>query len=364
MGETVIKFTRGVPPPESFPARQLAECAKDVLEKNSAIVLQYGPAGGYQPLRQWIAQSCQVQENRIVLGQGSLQLLDILSKLLLTQGDVAYTEEPTYDRAFTLLQRAGARVIGFPLTKDGPDINQMEARLINGERPKLYYTIPDFQNPSGMVISLDSRKKMLSLAEKYDFWIIEDSPYRYLRYYGSEIPSLFEQNPNRVIRMSSFSKLISPGLRVGYAVLPEALAVRVLKYAEDTYINASYFNQAIVMDYIEKGWLETNLESLKQLYTPRLDTILAALKSNLESFGKWHKPEGGFFVGFTANFPLDADKLLKKAEEFGVQLTDGRGFFVNGDGNRFIRLPFCALTPEEIETGIHRLAKVLDTFRK
>ncbi len=175
-----------------------------------------------------------MQENRIVLGQGSLQLVDILSRLLLTQGDIVYTEDPTYDRTATVLRRAGARVVGFPLTKEGPDINQMEARLKSGERPKLFYTIPDFQNPSGMVISLDSRKELLVLAEEYDFWIVEDSPYRSLRYYGSEIPSLFEQNPSRVIRMSSFSKLISPGLRVGYAVLPAALAARVLKYAEDT----------------------------------------------------------------------------------------------------------------------------------
>jgi len=363
MEETVIKFTRGVPPPESFPARQLAECAKNVLEKDSAVVLQYGPAGGYLPLRNWIAQSCRVQENRIVLGQGSLQLVDILSRLLLTQGDIVYTEDPTYDRTATVLRRAGARVVGFPLTKEGPDINQMEARLKSGERPKLFYTIPDFQNPSGMVISLDSRKELLVLAEEYDFWIVEDSPYRSLRYYGSEIPSLFEQNPSRVIRMSSFSKLISPGLRVGYAVLPAALAARVLKYAEDTYINASYFNQDC--DGLHrKRWFEANLESLKCLYTPRLDTILAALESKMESFGNWHKPEGGFFVGFTANFPLDAGELLKKAEESGLQLTDGRGFFVNGDGSRFIRLPFCALTPEEIETGIHRLAKVLGSFRK
>ena len=360
----MIKFTRGVPPPESFPAGQLAECAKSVLEKHSAVVLQYGPAGGFVPLRNWIAQSCQVTENRVILGQGSLQLMDILSKLLLSQGDVAYTEEPTYDRTITVLRRTGAQVVGFPLTKDGPDIDQMEARLKSGERPKLFYTIPDFQNPSGMVIPQESRKRMLALADKYDFWILEDSPYRPLRYFGSEIPSLFEQNPDRVVRLSSYSKLISPGLRVGYAVLPDTLAKQVLKYAEDTYINASYLNQAIVIDYIEKGWFKANLESLKHLYTPRLETILASLESNLGDFGSWHKPEGGFFVGLTTNFPLDAGELLKKAEESNLQLTDGRGFFVNGDGSRFIRLPFCALTPEEIKTGIQRLAKVLDTFRK
>lgn len=364
MAETAIKFTRGVPPPESFPVRQLTECAKDVLEKYSAIVLQYGPAGGFQPLRRWIAQSYQVQENRVVLGQGSLQLMDILSKLLLAQGDTAYTEDPTYDRTATVLRRAGAQVVGFPLTNDGPDLDKMEARLKKGERPKLFYTIPDFQNPSGMVVSLECRKKMLALAEEYNFWIVEDSPYRSLRYYGNEIPSLFEQNPDRVVQMSSFSKLLSPGLRVGYAILPESLSPRVLKYAEDTYINSSYFNQALVLDFIEKGWFEGNLESLKRLYTPRLNTLLAALESEMMSLGTWHKPEGGFFVGFTANFALDADELLKKAEESGLQLTDGRGFFVSGDGSRFIRLPFCALTPEEIKIGIQRLANALNTLKK
>jgi len=359
MSESVIRFTRGVPPPETFPKTRLAECAAAVLEKYGDVVLQYGPSAGFTGLRQWIAAESGVDETRTIIGQGSLHLQDMLARVLLQPGDVAYVEEPTYDRTVTILRRSGAHVVGFPLGAEGPDVEEMEKRLKDGERPRLFYVIPDFQNPSGMVIPLATRQRIAELAREYDFWIVEDSPYRRLRYEGEDVPAVFDLCPERTVRMSSFSKLISPGLRVGYAVLPGALAKPLLKYAEDTYINPSYFNQAIVYEYIQRGWLEEALPRLKSLYAPRLKAMLAALEREMNGLADWVKPQGGFFVSLVLKTPVDADVLLSEAGKAGLVLSDGRGFYVERDGSRFIRLPFCALTIEEIELGIQRLARVV-----
>ena len=360
MADSFIKLTRGVPAPESFPASQLIECAQAVLSgSETGAVLQYGPVGGYLPLRQHIAQEAGVEEKRIIIGQGSLHLQDMVAKLLLKPGDLVYVEEPSYDRTITLLRRAQARVAGIALEADGIDISALEKRLKAGERPVLFYLIPDFQNPSGSVLSLEKRQRVVALAEEYGFWIIEDSPYRRLRYKGNEISSIFGLSPGRVMKMSSYSKLIAPGLRVGYVITPPEIVASLTQYAEDTYITPSYLNQAIVIEFIRRGWLETNLEKLKALYAPRLESMLAALASSMGELATWSKPEGGFFIGLTLKARVNASELLARANQANLGLTDGRGFFVSGGGDGFVRLPFCALTQEEITEGIGRLAEIV-----
>lgn len=355
-----IKLTRGVPPPESFPVEQLAECSVAALRTYSDAILQYGPAGGFLPLRQYLAQLHGVAEYRVVVGQGSLQLQDLCARMMITPGAITYVEEPTYDRTLTILRRAGALVIGFPLDGDGPDVDAIEERLKDeGERPLLFYIIPDFQNPSGTVLSLKKRERIAALAQEYGFWIMEDVPYRRLRYRGSEPPTLYSLAPDRVFLMSSYSKLISPGLRVGYMIMPETIARPLLKFIEDTYITPGYLAQAIVYEYIQRGWLEPNIETLKALYEPRLDAMLSALDEQLAGLATWRRPDGGFFVGMTLQAEVRAKVLLAQAKAAGLQLTDGRGFFASGGGDRFVRLPFCALTPEEIREGIQRLADVV-----
>jgi DNA-binding transcriptional MocR family regulator len=280
--------------------------------------------------------------------------------MFIQEGDVAYVEEPSYDRTLTVLRRAGARVVGIPLDDDGPNIATLENRLRDGERPVLFYIIPDFQNPSGTVLSLDKRHRIAALAQEYGFWIIEDVPYRKLRYAGEDLPSLFNLAPDNVIQMSSFSKLISPGLRVGYAVGPETAMSRLTKMAEDTYINPSYLNQAMVFDFARRGWLTAQIEMLKELYAPRLEAMLAALDTHMAGHAQWRRPQGGFFVGMMLDGDVNADALLRRAREEDLILTDGRGFFANGGGDRFVRLPFCALTPEEISAAVERLAQVVN----
>jgi DNA-binding transcriptional MocR family regulator len=327
---------------------------------NGYEVLQYGKSRGYPRLRELLADEKDVDTSRIIVGQGSLQLQDFCARVLVEPGDVVYVEEPTYDRTLTIFRRAKAQVVGFPLTVDGVDVEGVEERLAGGERPMLFYVIPDFQNPSGTVLSEEKRHHLVRLARAYNFWIIEDVPYRRLRYRGEDVPSLFELAPDRVVQMSSYSKLISPGLRVGYVVAPEPLADRLAEMAEDTYINASYLNQAMVAEFIQRDWLEPQISELKELYEPRLYATLEALEKHMADLATWRRPEGGFFVGVTVNGSVDTDELLSRARDQSLLLTDGRSFFAeshNGEG--FIRLPFCALTPQEIEEGVARLARVV-----
>jgi 2-aminoadipate transaminase len=359
MADKPIKLTRGVPPPEAFPTAQLAECAQAALLDDGATVLQYGAARGYPPLRALLAQEAGVAEERVIVGPGSLQLQDFCARTLFEPGALAYVEEPSYDRAITILRRAGAQVVGFPLEDDGPDVAQIEDRLRHGERPALFYLIPDFQNPSGTVLSLEKRRRLAALAQQYGFWIIEDVPYRRLRYSGEEQPTLFDLAPDRVLQMSSYSKLVSPGLRVGYVIAPAAVAGQLARVAEDTYINASYLSQAVICQYIVRGWLDPNIARLKALYAPRLQATLAALDTHMTGLADWRRPEGGFFVGMTLRADVQAADLLARARAANLELTDGRGFYPQGGGDRFVRLPFCALTPVEIEEGIRRLAAVV-----
>jgi 2-aminoadipate transaminase len=359
MAKSSIKLTRGVPPTEAFPTAQLSECATTVLAEHGDVVLQYGPSRGFPALRALIAREAGVDDDQVIVGQGSLQLLDLCTRVLVDPGDVVYIEDPSYDRTLTTLRRAGAQVVGFPLADDGPDVDAVEARLRGGEMPKLFCLIPDFQNPSGTVLSRPKRERLADLAREYNLRIVEDVPYRRLRYRGEDLPTLFSLAPDQVIQMSSYSKLISPGLRVGYVIMPESLAGRLAKVAEDTYINASYLNQAMVAEFIQRGWLGPQIAMLKALYEPRLDAMLGALDTHMADLAAWRRPDGGYYVGMTLHADVRAEDLLARAREANLVLTDGRGFFVNRDGDRFVRLPFCALTPEEIQAGIARLAEVV-----
>ncbi|MFC2031529.1 PLP-dependent aminotransferase family protein [Chloroflexota bacterium] len=358
MGEEILKLTRGVPPIESFPVERLSESACAVLDQYGDQVLQYGTSRGFLPLRELVAKETGSRADQIIMGQGSLSLLDLCIRLLVKPGDLVYTEEPTYDRTLTLLRRGGARVEGIPLEDDGPDMGLLEQRLGGGDRPVLFYLIPDFQNPSGTVLSPEKRGRLVELARRFGFRIVEDVPYRRLRYRGQEAPTLLEIAPDRVIQMSSYSKLISPGLRVGYMVLPEDIAAPMAEMAEDTYINASHLNQAIIYDFVQRGWLEPQLDELRALYRPRLDATLAALDANMADLATWRRPDGGFFVGTNLNRPVKTEELLQRARDAGLLLTDGRGFYCRG-GEDFVRLPFCALTEQEITGGVARLAKVV-----
>ena len=358
MSKSIINLTRGVPPVEVFPLDDLIQCGEVCLREDPDVLLQYGRSPGYLPLREWLAAQHDVGADQILVANSSLEIFAFATQTLLRPGDRAFVESPSYDRAITLLRRAGADVVGIPLESDGMDMTILKWELEKGT-PVLVYVIADFNNPSGITTSLQKRQRLAELAREYGFWIAEDAPYRSLRYEGEDVPTVLTMAPDRVLHMSSFSKLIAPGLRLGYLVAPAPTIATLAAWAVDTYIGPVFPTQGMVYEYCRRGLLGPSIERLKQLYRPRLQATLAALESHMDG-ATWPKPQGGFFVGLTLPEETEVGGLMARAEPAGLKLTDGRSFFADpANGNRFLRIPFCALTPEQIEEGVSRLASIL-----
>ncbi|OJV88822.1 MAG: aspartate aminotransferase [Chloroflexi bacterium 54-19] len=359
-----IALTRGVPAEEALPAAKIGEALEAALQKNGPVILQYGNIGGYPPLRQYLAEQYKVNPNEILIGNGSLHLQDLFAGTVIKPGDTVLTEQPSYDRAIKTFRRRGAKVYGVPMEADGLNLALLEEEL-KRQVPAFLYIVPDFQNPAGLSTSYEKRKALVELADKYNFWIIEDVPYRNLRYRGEAIPLLREINPAHIVTMSSFSKLISPALRVGYMVAPADLIARVTRLAEETILSPVLPTQAVVAEFVQRGWLDENIASLKALYEPRLDAMIAAIRKYLPDV-TFTPPDGGFFVSIVLPETANYANLVERAQAVKLALTDGKTFFADplpGQDDtvkdRFVRLPFCAITPAQIEEGVRRLAELV-----
>lgn len=357
-----INFTRGVPANESFPLAEVADAAIDALKARGPAMLQYGPAAGFQPLREWLAEWQGVTPDRVLTGNGSLQLIEFLCLALLKPGDVVFTEVPTYDRTITMLRRHGIQVVGVPLDKDGPNLAALEAALAR-QVPKVFYLIPDFQNPSGATCSAAKRQRLAELAETHGFLMIEDAPYRPLRYRGKEEQTIYSLAPDRTVFMCSFTKLIAPGVRTGFMIGKPDLIAKLAKVAEDTYISPGYLAQGITYEWCRRGLLQPQIERLKQLYLPRLDACLSALDRHMPGSVDI-RPDGGFFISLSLPDGVSTSAVRTQAATRGLNLSDGLAFFPQGGGERFLRLPFCALTPAEVEEGVRRLAESVSAARE
>jgi len=365
VGSEQILFTRGVPALEALPNQLIATCLQAVLESSEGrAVLQYGHNGGYLPLRRMLSEQYGVSSDQVLIGNGSLHLQDMLAAHLVKPGDVVLTEQPSYDRAIKTFRRRGAKVIGIPLEEDGVDLNALE-RALARKTPAFMYVIPDFQNPSGITTSAAKRQALVELAERHGFWLVEDIPYRTLRYSGESLPLLRDISPERVLTVSSYSKLISPGLRVGYLIGPLNLVKQLTSLAEETVLMPTLPTEAAVVEFHQRGYFTTNLEHLRQLYAPRMQTMIKALKTSLPDI-PFAEPEGGFFVSITLPEQSEGANLLARAQAIRLVLTDGTAFFADplDEGKphlskRFVRLPFCALTPAQIEEGVQRLATLI-----
>ena len=362
-----ILFTRGVPPAEALPAGDLGECFDSVVRNDTSVVLQYGQQRGYAPLRSQLAEEYGVSGDEVLISNGSLQLQDLLSSHLIEGGEkggAVFTEQPSYDRAILTFRRNGARVIGIPLEEDGIDVDRLEAAL-QREVPAFLYLVPDFQNPTGATLSLEKRRRVVALAERYGFHILEDIPYRKLRYRGEDLPLLRDlDSSGRVITVSSFSKLLSPGIRVGFMIGQKALIDELTGLGENTYLAPVLPTQAAVSEYLRRGMLEPNIEGLKELYTPRWEAMTSSVKRELPG-ATMFLSDGGFFVGLMLPEDANTDNLVGRAKEQGLILTPGESFFADSDdgqplhGERFVRLPFCAVTTDQIEAGVSRLASLV-----
>lgn len=349
-----IALTRGVPANESFAIDALIDCAEQALRRYGTTILQYHPPRGFVPLREAIAEREGVPIEQVVLGNGSIQLLDLLIRTTLHPGDSVLVERPTYDRTIKAFRRAGCQVYGIPVEPDGPNLDALE-RALERHQPRMLYVIPDFQNPTGATMSAVKRESIMELAAKHKTFVVADLPYRPLRYWGEDEPALTTCGDGTLIQMSSFSKLISPGMRVGWMIAPEPIIDSMSTLAESAYICPSMVPQGMVYEFLRQGLLGPTLVRLKALYAPRLRACLDALDRHLPE-AQWVKPEGGFFLGVTLPEGISASEVRTRSLVDGLTLSDGKAFYPDGDGSRFIRIPFCGVNESDIDTAIARLA--------
>lgn len=347
---SAISFARGVPAPECLPIDLLADCAKGALERGGASVLLYGPGGGYGPLREWIAERHGVEPARVVITSGSLQGFVFLCERLVTPGTRVLVEAPTYDRPIKILKRLGAEIVPVPTDDDGllPDELADDAAFL--------YTIPTFQNPSGLTLALERRRRLVDVARERGLLVLEDDPYGLVRYEGEALPSLFElAGGDGVAYASSFSKTVAPGVRVGYFVLPEELAKEIEAHAVSTYISPPYLTQATVHEFIQRGHFEPNLERVNGLLKARRDAMLESLEEHMPDGAAWRRPDGGYFIWL--DLPNDAPTVAD-GEQAGVTFVPGTDFFADDGGAQSLRLAFSFVSPDEIREGVARLAGV------
>ena len=350
-----ISFARGVPAPECLPVGELADCAREVVERDGETVLSYGPVGGYAPLREWIADRHGVGAERVLLTNGSLQGFVFLAERL--AGKRVLVEQPTYDRPLKILRRLGVDVVPVAMDDEGLDPDALDRALADGPPPGFLYTIPTFQNPSGRSLSEERRHRVVEIAQAHDLLVIEDDPYGLVRFEGAAPPSLFElDGGDRVVYSSSFSKTIAPGLRVGYFVLPVELERELEAAAVSTYITPVLLGQATVYEFLRRGNFEPNLERVRGLLGARRDAMLDALATDLAGHGTWSTPQGGYFLWLELAGDVDALALLERATDAGVTFVAGVDF---GGAPNSARLAYSFVSPDEIREGVRRLAALV-----
>jgi 2-aminoadipate transaminase len=348
----MISFARGVPAPECLPVEELADCARAVLEEDGKTILSYGSAAGYTPLREYIGQWFGVHPGRVVITNGALQGFVLLARQL-ARGRRVLIEEPTYDRAIKILLESGASLGTVSLDDAGITPQSLKDALRMGDDPAFLYTIPTFQNPSGRTMSGERRKEIVEIAQQANLQVVEDDPYGLVRYAGEPQPALFDLSGKTFIYSSSFSKTISPGLRVGWYILPEELAAEITEAAASTYITPVLLNQAVALEFIRRGNFEPNLERVRGLLGARRDAMLTALDRHLSGC-TWTRPDGGYFIWLEFPQGTIAKTVLDRAE--GVTFVPG----VNCGGMpNTARLAFSFVSPEEIELGVARIAAAL-----
>jgi 2-aminoadipate transaminase len=356
---SVISFARGIPGPDLLPADEFGAAAKAAAEKDGARALNYGPPSGYPPLREWVAERHDVDPGRIELTTGSLQGFHFVARHFVDAGTTIFIEAPCYDRSVGILRALGARAVAIPLTEEGLDVDALAVALEATPGRKLVYTIPTFQNPSGRTLGRPGRERLLEVARATGTTILEDDPYGLLRFEGEPAPTLFEfAGGEGVIFLSSFSKTVAPGIRVGYVILPEDLVGAVERQVLENYVSPSIFVQAALAEFVAGGNFERNVERTRDGLRIRRDAMLGALEREAPEGLAWNRPEGGYFLWLDLPAGVDAADLLARCEEAGVTFVKGSDFFLAAGGEESARLAFSFATADEIPEGIGRLAQL------
>jgi 2-aminoadipate transaminase len=344
-----ISLARGIPSPECLPVDALADCAREALRRDGETILSYGSTLGYEPLREWLAARHGVEPDRVVVTNGSLQAFHLVLSAL-GPGRVL-VERPTYDRPRKILREEGRELGEVGLDDDGLDVDALDV-----EGAVLLYTIPTFQNPMGVTLSEERRRRLAQLVRQRGLPVLEDDPYGLVRFEGEPLPTLLElDGGEHVVYSSSFSKTVAPGLRVGYLIVPNALASALQPLAASTYITPGLVAQATLHEFLRRGLFESNLQRVCDLLRERRDAMLAALDDAFDGRARWSRPAGGYFLWLELPDDVDTSELLVRASEAGVTFVPGVDF---GGGPNTLRLAFSYVSADEITEGIARLAKL------
>ena len=369
----IISFGGGLPAPEVFPVKEFQEACNIVLNEQGAQALQYSTTEGYHPLREMIARhtsrySVEISPENILITSGSQQALDFIGRLFINRGDYIVVESPTYLGALQAWNAYGAQYVSVPSDEDGMIVDELEQALRVG--PKFIYILPNFQNPSGSTLSLERRQKLVELADKYGVPIVEDDPYGQLRYEGEHLPSVVQldsqmRGPNggtytgNVIYMSTFSKLLAPGIRLAWIIAPPEVTRKLVMTKQAADLHTATFNQYVAYEVGKGGFLDEHVKVIRATYKERRDVMMDTMAETFPSEARWTHPKGGMFLWGIMPEGMDAAEVLKVAIEKKVAFVPGFAFHPNGGGENTMRLNFSFSKPEVIREGITRLGLTL-----
>jgi len=368
----MISFAGGLPSPEAFPIQRFEEACHKVLAEKAARALQYSATEGYEPLRELIAKNItrygiEARVENVMMTSGSQQALDLIGKLFVNRGDRVLVEAPTYLGALQAFNTYGADYISVPVDDDGLRTDLLEKPLRTG--PKFMYVLPNFQNPAGTTLSEGRRHELVLMADRYGIPIVEDDPYGQLRYEGEHIPPLVvldRENLRRddgysignVIYLSTFSKTLAPGIRLGWIVAPPEIIAKLVQLKQGTDLHTSTFNQYVAYEVARDGFLDQHVKFIRQLYRQRRDVMLEALQESFPPEVTWTRPHGGLFLWVTLPRDLDMQEVLQLAIHENVAFVTGDAFYAHPEleSSQHMRLNFSSATPEQIREGISRLS--------
>jgi 2-aminoadipate transaminase len=368
----IISFGGGLPAPEVFPLKEFKAACNYVLDHDGAQALQYGTTEGYRPLREMIARhtvrySVDVKPENILITSGSQQALDFIGRLFLNRGDYIVVESPTYLGALQAWNAYGAQYISVPMDENGMIVDELEKALRIG--PKFIYVLPNFQNPSGATLSLERRQRIVELADKYGVPIVEDDPYGQLRYEGDHLPSLVYLDSQyrgddgtytgNVIYLSTFSKLLSPGIRVAWVVAPEQVIKKLVHTKQAADLHTATFNQMVAYEVGKGGFLDEHVKVIRKVYKERRDAMLETMEEIWPVGTSWTRPQGGMFLWGRLPAGMDTSEVIKTAIERKVAFVPGAAFHANGGGKNTMRLNFSYCSPDLIREGSTRLGLLL-----
>lgn len=359
----VISFAGGLPAAELFPVREFREACEHILQHSPEVALQYGPTEGYAPLKEFLAGKVRKYGVPAVPGNimptcGSQQALDLIGRVFLNKGDVILTEAPTYLGALQAWNAYQPRYVTVPIDENGIQVDLVED-TIKKEKPKFMYILPNFHNPGGTTIPLERRKKLVEIASGYNIFIVEDDPYGELRFEGEDITPLISMHKENVIYLSTFSKTLAPGIRLGWMIAPERVMEKVVLAKQGTDLHTSTFVQAVAYDICSRGLLRSHVVKIRSAYRERRNTMLHALEEFFPEGIKWTRPEGGLFLFTWLPEKIDTEKLLQAALQEKVAFVPGFAFYPDGSGRNTMRLNFSCMNAERIREGIERLGKAI-----